>query len=73
MLWGPMVFMMAVTFTALGMTIVKLVKAFMTTGLDLGTTLQLIFAVLLLVLGVLVAIQGVRKLFEKTEDKKVAA
>ena len=73
MLWGPMVFMMAVTFTALGMTIVKLVKAFMTTGLDLGTTLQLIFAVLLLVLGVLVAIQGVKKLFEKTEDKKVAA
>ena len=45
----------------------------MTTGLDLGTTLQLIFAVLLLVLGVLVAIQGVRKLFEKTEDKEVAA
>ena len=73
MLWGPMVFMMAVTFTALGMTIVKLVKAFMTTGLDLGTTLQLIFAVLLLVLGVRVAIQVVKKLVEKTEDKEGAA
>ena len=73
MLWIPMVFMMAVTFTALGMTIVKLSKAFVTTGLDLGNTLQLIFAVLLLILGVLVAIQGVKKLLEKTDDKKVRA
>ena len=73
MLWGPMVFMMAVTFTALSMTIVKLTKAFMTTGLDLGNTLQLVFAVLLLILGVLVAIQGVKKLLEKTDDKKATA
>lgn len=73
MLWGPMVFMMAVTFTALAMTIVKLTKAFLTTGLDLGNTLQLIFAVLLLILGVLVAIQGVKKLLEKTDDKKATA
>lgn len=65
MLWALMDFMMAVTFTALGMTIVKLSKAFLTTGLTLGTTLQLVFAVLLLVLGVLVAIQGNRKLLEK--------
>ena len=68
MLWIPMVFMMAVTFTALGMP-----KAFLTTGLDLGNTLQLIFAVLLLILGVLVAIQGVKKLLEKTDDKKATA
>ena len=73
MLWGPMVFMMAVTFTALGMTIVKLTKAFMTTGLDFGNTLQLIFAVLLLILGVLVAIQGIKKLLDKSEYKKVTA
>lgn len=73
MLWGPMIFMMAVTFTALGMTIVKLSKAFVTTGLNLGNTLQLVFAVLLLILGVLVAIQGVKKLLEKPEEKKVAA
>ena len=73
MLWGPMVFMMAVTFTALSMTIVKLGKAFMTTGLDVGNTLQLIFAVLLLILGVLVAIQGVKKLLEKPDDKKATA
>ena len=61
----PMVFMMAVTFTALGMTITKLSGALFTTGLDMGNTLQLIFAILLLILGVLVAIQGVKKLFEK--------
>ena len=53
MLWIPMVFMMAVTFTALGMTITKLSKALLSTGLDLGNTLQLVFAVLLLILGVL--------------------
>ena len=69
MLWAPMAFMMAVTFTALSMTIVKLSKAFLTTGLTLGTTLQLIFAVLLLVLGVIVAIQGVKKLLEKNGSR----
>lgn len=58
---------MAVTFTALGMTITKLSKALLSTGLDLGNTLQLVFAVLLLILGVLVAIQGVKKLLEKQE------
>ncbi len=72
MLWIPMFFMMAVTFTALTMTIVKLVSALTTTGLDLGNTLQLIFAVLLLLLGIIVAIQGVKKLFEKNGSKQVA-
>ena len=72
MLWVPMIFMMAVTFTALGMTIYKLSGAFATTGLSLGNTLQLIFAVLLLILGVIVAVQGVKKLFEKNEEKEVA-
>lgn len=66
MLWIPMGFMMAVTFTALTMTIVKLITAFMTTGLSFGNTLQLIFAVLLLLLGVIVAIQGIKKLMEKS-------
>ena len=73
MLWIPMAFMMAVTFTALSMTIVMLSKAFMTTGLSIGNTLQLIFAVLLLILGVLVAVQGVQKLLEKPEAKKAVA
>lgn len=57
--------MMAVTFTALAMTISKLSAAFVAGGLTIGTTLQLVFAVLLLILGVIVAIQGVKKLFEK--------
>ena len=69
MFWIPMAFMMAVTFTALGMTITKLSKALVTTGLDLGNTLQLVFAVLLLILGVLVAIQGVKKLLEKDDNE----
>ncbi|MCI5597589.1 MAG: carbon starvation protein A [Lachnospiraceae bacterium] len=68
MLWVPMAFMMAVTFTALSMTIIKLGKAFATTGLSLGNTLQLVFAVLLLILGVIVAIQGIKKLAEKPEE-----
>ena len=68
-----MTFMMGVTFTALSMTIVKLSKAFIAGGLSIGNTLQLIFAVLLLALGVIVAVQGVKKLFEKTEEKTTAA
>ena len=72
-LFKKLAFMMAVTFTALSMTIVKLSGAFMTTGLSLGNTLQLIFAVLLLILGVIVAVQGVKKLLEKPEGKKAAA
>lgn len=72
MLWIPMFFMMAVTFTALTMTIVSLGTALTTTGLSLGNTMQLIFAVLLLGLGVIVAIQGVKKLTEKPEAEKAA-
>lgn len=73
MLWVPMAFMMAVTFTALGMTIYKLGTAFVTTGLSLGNTMQLIFAVLLLLLGVIVAVQGIKKLTEKPEKRKFPA
>ena len=68
-----MTFMMAVTFTALSMPIVKLSKAFIAGDLSIGNTLQLIFAVLLLALGVIVAVQGVKKLFEKPEEKTTAA
>ncbi len=73
MLWIPMFFMMAVTFTALGMTIVKLGGAFVTTGLSLGNTLQLIFAILLLILGVIVAIQGIRRLFGHDNSAEAVA
>ena len=65
MLWIPMAFMIAVTFSALGMTIYRLGGQLFTTGLDLGNTLQLIFAVLLLLLGIIVAVQGIKKLTEK--------
>ena len=65
MLWIPMGFMMAVTFTALSMTIVKLTKTFFTVGLTMGTGLQLIFAILLLILGIMVAVQGIKKLMTK--------
>lgn len=68
MLWIPMAFMMAVTFTALFMTIYSLSTQFLTVGLSLGNTLQLIFAILLLILGVLVALQGIQKLTEKSKQ-----
>ncbi|RGZ00992.1 carbon starvation protein A [Clostridium sp. AM58-1XD] len=58
MLWVPMFFMLAVTFSALGITIYNLGTEFFTNGLDLGNTLQLIFAVLLLLLGLIVAVQA---------------
>ena len=72
MLWIPMFFMMAVTFTALAMTIYTLSGALVATGLTLGNTLQLVFAVLLLILGVLVAIQGTQKLFGKQPEEAAA-
>lgn len=65
MLWGPMAFMMLVTFSALGITIFRLGGQLVTIGLSLGNTLQLIFAALLLILGVIVACQGIRKLMER--------
>lgn len=68
MLWLPMLFMMAVTFTALGMTIYKLGGLLIAGQLDFGNTLQLIFAVLLLILGVIVALQGIKRLTEKKNE-----
>ncbi len=65
MLWVPMGIMLAVTMTALGMSIVSKfggVFAGTTTNLG-GDLLQGSFAVALFVLGVLVAVQGVQKLF----------
>lgn len=71
MLYIPMVFMMAVTFTALSMTIYTLGTQFMTTGLSLGMSLQLVFAVLLLALGLVVAVQGIRALRGKPVEVPV--
>jgi carbon starvation protein len=65
-LWAPMFIMLAVTFTALVFTIKakggKLFDGTFSVGVD---ALQLIFAILLLALGIMVAVSGVRKLAEK--------
>jgi len=67
MLWIPMVVMLAVTLTALGMTIVsKFSGIFAGTTANLGgDLLQVSFAAALFILGVMVAVQGVRKLMGK--------
>ncbi|WP_010263627.1 carbon starvation protein A [Treponema primitia] len=66
MLWGPMFIMLAVTFTALVFTIIqkygKIGAGSFTFGAD---GLQLVFAILLLGLGIMVAVSGVKKLTEK--------
>jgi len=70
MLWAPMFIMLAVTFTALVFMIIdkggKFFNGMFVFGQDF---LQLIFAVLLLGLGVMVAIQGVKKLSEKEKTR----
>lgn len=69
MLYIPMFFMMAVTFTALSLTIYNLSTQLFTTGLTLGMSLQLVFAILLLALGVVVAVQGVSALADKANQE----
>jgi carbon starvation protein len=77
-LWAPMFIMLAVTFTALVFTIRakggKLLNGAFNMGQDF---LQLVFAILLLGLGIMVAVQGVLKLVEKekpehTEEQSAA-
>ena len=66
MLWLPMGIMLAVTLTALGMTIAsKFGGIFAGTTVNVGgDLLQGCFAVALFALGVMVAVQGIRKLRE---------
>ena len=83
MLWVPMFTMIAVTFSALAITIVKLILGISNGTYPLaaaisitvngasvltawGAGIQLVFAVLILALGVVVVIQGIRKLMEKS-------
>ena len=66
MLWGPMVIMLGVTLTALAMTIYSKANALIN-GISqsvAGDVLQLSFAIALIILGVIVAIQGFQKLVE---------
>ncbi len=66
MMYAPVVIMMGVTFTALGIKIKDLIQAISAGGDKVfGNTLQLVFAVLILGLGVCVAYQGLRKLLSK--------
>ncbi len=64
MLWAPMLIMLGVTFTALILKMAELLKSFGTAA-TAGNILQFVFAVLLLILGVIVAFEGIRKLLDK--------
>ena len=70
MLWLPMGVMLAVTLTALGMSIVGKFGGIIagTTANLGGDLLQGYFAVALFALGVMVAVQGIRKLWGKKSD-----
>ncbi|MBR2868420.1 MAG: carbon starvation protein A [Clostridia bacterium] len=67
----PLGAMLAVTFTALGMTIYNKASALITSAsADIfGDTLQLVFATLIIILGVCVVVEGFRKLFCKETEK----
>lgn len=69
-LWAPMAIMLGVTFTALAQTIIKICnKIFITNNFVLHSDgLQLVFAVLLVALGFLVAVSCIKKLFGKDQD-----
>ena len=62
-----MVCMLGITFTALTLKIIALGGGLLagTSANAFGDGLQLVFAVLLFALGVIVAVMGIRKLFEK--------
>ncbi len=64
MLWVPMVIMLCVTLTALIQKIIALVA-----DPTAGNILQLAFAIALFILGVIVAVLGIRKLAEKQPQK----
>lgn len=76
MLYVPMFMMLLVTFTALVQAIINICKKLFVTGefIFLTDGLQLIFAILLMSLGVMVAKSSFKKLFYKTigKLKKVA-
>lgn len=67
MLYIPMIFMLLVTLSALSITIITILRKLFVTNdfVILSDGLQIILAVLLLVLGVLVAISGISKLRER--------
>lgn len=66
-LWAPMVIMLTITFTALGQTIIKIFTKLLVTHdfILFSDGLQLIFAILLVGLGCLVAVSCINKLVGK--------
>ena len=67
MLWGPMGIMLVVTFTALVRAIINIFSKIFVSGnfVFLTDGLQLIFAILLMALGLMVAISCGKKLLKK--------
>ncbi|MBP3447332.1 MAG: carbon starvation protein A [Clostridia bacterium] len=67
----PLGAMLAVTFTALGMTVYNKATALITSlSTDIfGDVLQLVFATLIIILGVCVVIEGFGKLFKKGDSE----
>lgn len=67
MLWIPMIMMLVVTFTSLITATINLCKKLFVTGgfVFLTDGLQLIFALLLMILGLLIAISSLKKLTSK--------
>ena len=74
MLWVPMFAMLAVTLTALVMSVVSICKKIFVTGgfRFLTDGLQLVVAILLLVLSAMVAFHGFSKLFGKEKPQETA-
>ena len=81
MLWAPMFCMLAITFSALALTIKNLVVKMIDIGISFGPKkdytgfiitqdgLQLLFAICLVILGFIVALKGIEKLFRgKTKE-----
>jgi len=74
MLWVPMGGLLAVTLTALTIIVSRNVNLIFSGGFIVSQhLLQLLFGILLLALGVMVAVQGVKKLTEKDEGTAQAA
>lgn len=71
MLWIPMFIMLAVTFSAIVIKIRELVLA-LSVKLDHGNVIQLVFAILLLILGIMVAVEGLKTLFSKKKEEAKA-
>ncbi len=69
-MYAPLGVMLAVTFTALGMTVYqKFFNLITATSTNyFGDSLQLVFATLIIVLGVCVVIQGLRRLLSKNAE-----